>query len=744
MFKYKKVLLFVNRAVYLLSAAMLMAGLALTATPPKPVEACHPVNVCDVPSYTTIQVMDDVLNTYLRNNTGDFVIDGNHPCTPPPPVCDPSKHEIVDPEHPDKCICEAGWEKNGNTCQPEVKVTICHATSSPTNPYNEITVSGNSLDNSGSWMNGHGKDPDDIWASFTLRDGTVVPAQGSQDTLNNHCVAPTPIDVCLVPGYSTVQIMPSALAAYLLANPDAFVIDAQNPCTPPIIYIPVCDVPTSIDGSYATINIAEGELATWLAAHTEDFSLAAGGNCGPTLIDVCIVPDYFVTQVDQIFVTAYLSSHTGSFVATTEHPCTAPTFDDVCDVPSYQIIQVESGSLGGYLVANPEDFEVTDDKPCEAQVPYCHYDVSANQWNQMTGYASALLKPDYVLATGESCPVKVPYCHYSADSDSWTEGTLYADQLTGSDFLLEYGALCPSKVEPSAQCVWPNGDGSVDAVFAYNNPNAGTVSIPVSADNDLSGSGAFLGGPQPTDFMTGANSNVFTLTFLDSKTVSWFIKSPSFANGITATAAATGPACQDDPKKELDPVILIDPYCYSVPGTLMQWSVENDNSVPFTVDSWTIDGTPQSAGFIAPVGESLLTTTALGTHTVDLYWGLVGHASLTYTIDSCSLPENMVNVCHVPVYTTDLMTEEEWNTLHAADEDDFLIDGSHPCTPPGGGGEVTSFVAPLPIPVTGAGGEIIPVTGADLTPFGNIWVFAGFGMFGFGLILSGLRKRLGL
>jgi hypothetical protein len=51
-------------------------------------------------------------------------------------------------------------------------------------------------------------------------------------------------------------------------------------------------------------------------------------------------------------------------------------------------------------------------------------------------------------------------------------------------------------------------------------------------------------------------------------------------------------------------------------------------------------------------------------------------------------------------------------------------------------------IYPLLIPETG--GLLIPVTGADLTQPISGWFFGGFGMFGFGMILSGLRKMFNL
>lgn len=73
----------------------------------------------------------------------------------------------------------------------EVSVTLCHATSSQTNPYVKVTVSGNSLANNDAWLNGHGGHGSDIWPNFTLADGTNIAAQGDQSILANNCKVPS-------------------------------------------------------------------------------------------------------------------------------------------------------------------------------------------------------------------------------------------------------------------------------------------------------------------------------------------------------------------------------------------------------------------------------------------------------------------------------------------------------------------------------------------------------------------------
>jgi predicted heme/steroid binding protein len=129
--------------------------------------------------------------------------------------------------------------------------------------------------------------------------------------------------------------------------------------------------------------------------------------------------------------------------------------------------------------------------------------------------------------------------------------------------------------------------------------------------------------------------------------------------------------------------ITLDPFC-TVNGQ-MQWTVENPNSVGFHFLSYTIDGGSPLGGFTAAPGSNLLTTTALGTHTVDILYGDGQHVSLTDTLAVC----------------------------------------------------------PLTIPVTGTGGLLIPVTGADQSQnLSHGLFYGGLSFAGFGILLSALRKFL--
>lgn len=117
----------------------------------------------------------------------------------------------------------------------------------------------------------------------------------------------------------------------------------------------------------------------------------------------------------------------------------------------------------------------------------------------------------------------------------------------------------------------------------------------------------------------------------------------------------------------------------------MQWTIENPNSSSFVYTSFTVDGVKHGGGSAAP-GSSKLITTTLGTHTVTVYYGDGDSVSDTGTLDVC----------------------------------------------------------PLPIPNTG-GGLLIPVTGADKAQgLSNAFLMGGLAFAGLGLILTALRKLLGL
>ena len=71
---------------------------------------------------------------------------------------------------------------------PHVKVTVCHATGSQSNPYSKVTVNVNSVGVANS-LNGHAGHGGDIWASF-MYNGVQYAGQGDQSILANGCDTP--------------------------------------------------------------------------------------------------------------------------------------------------------------------------------------------------------------------------------------------------------------------------------------------------------------------------------------------------------------------------------------------------------------------------------------------------------------------------------------------------------------------------------------------------------------------------
>jgi len=611
MFKYKKVLLFVNRAVYLLSAAMLMAGLALSASPQ--LARATAIDVC-----SNIPGNQDSIPTGMES-------DGSGKC-----VCQTGYVETgsgssvycilpTSTTPPDDQVCshDGDWVKidglssNSYTYTiPDGKqvVEVCYKAGNNTYTYSVIPPATGSISiTNDQFENKEDKAYYDLsHASFRLQDKTTPPVT---------------VNVCHVPDYTTEVMTEAAWTTLHALDQDDFLVDAAHPCTPPVVTVNVCHVP-----DYTTEEMTEGAWETLHATDQDDF-----------LYDDTI-------------------------------PCAAPGTVNVCHVPDYTTEVMTEAEWATLHASDQDDFLYSLSEPCEPVIAYCHYDASENLWTQEQGYSSAISDPDYLLDQGETCPMKVPYCIYDAESDLYAEGTQYLEFITGPDIEMPESGSCPVKVE---YCHYTSGG-------PY-----GETWTPLSTYPDL-------------------------------------IIQPDFV-------LEAGEVCPQ-------PTLILDPYCYSVPGDLMQWVIDNPNATTITIDSWKIDGFLQPGVLIAPSGTSLFTTTSLGTHTVDLYWGLTGHSSLEWTIDSCALPIKYVNVCHVPGYTTDVMSEDEWDSWQKTHASDFLVSSSQPCEIP-----------PLPIPETGgAGGPIIPVTGADLTQPLNAWFFGGFGMFGFGMILTGLRKMLGL
>lgn len=96
-------------------------------------------------------------------------------------------------------------------------------------------------------------------------------------------------------------------------------------------------------------------------------------------------------------------------------------------------------------------------------------------------------------------------------------------------------------IEPVAECVWDNGDGSRTALWGWDNPMTDTARIDVGNKNAMSPGPDDQG--QPTLLAPGRNRNVFTTTFTGSG-ASWRLGNNTAKIDTTVPACATKPVPQ--------------------------------------------------------------------------------------------------------------------------------------------------------------------------------------------------------
>jgi len=98
------------------------------------------------------------------------------------------------------------------------------------------------------------------------------------------------------------------------------------------------------------------------------------------------------------------------------------------------------------------------------------------------------------------------------------------------------------------------------------------------------------------------------------------------------------PGCTEDCTLDWDPSLVLDPYCVREGVEWrMQWVIDNPNSFNITA-GWSIPGQGSGTVDLSP-GTNLVTTTELGTWSMDVTWN-TGSGSLTHTIISCETPDD--------------------------------------------------------------------------------------------------------
>ena len=97
-------------------------------------------------------------------------------------------------------------------------------------------------------------------------------------------------------------------------------------------------------------------------------------------------------------------------------------------------------------------------------------------------------------------------------------------------------------------------------------------------------------------------------------------------------------ACSNSCTQDWDDSLVMDPYCVRVDGVWrMQWVISNPNSFNINAN-WSIPGQGSGTANLSP-GSNMITTTELGTWTMDVTWA-TGSGSLTSTITNCETPDD--------------------------------------------------------------------------------------------------------
>jgi hypothetical protein len=96
-------------------------------------------------------------------------------------------------------------------------------------------------------------------------------------------------------------------------------------------------------------------------------------------------------------------------------------------------------------------------------------------------------------------------------------------------------------LEPVAECVWDNRNGTKTALWGWNNPTSDTARIAIGPKNGMGPGGDNQG--QPTLFAPGRQLNVFTTTFTGPK-ATWRLGNNVADADNRTTACATKPVPQ--------------------------------------------------------------------------------------------------------------------------------------------------------------------------------------------------------
>ncbi|MFL5967182.1 MAG: hypothetical protein ACJ747_11575, partial [Gaiellaceae bacterium] len=390
------------------------------------------------------------------------------------------------------------------------KVTLCHATSSETNPYVQESVDDDSIVKE----NGHGSHPGDIIPPFFYVDGGETnhypgmnwDAQG-QAIWTNGCDVPPPTPVLPVqPFVKCVDDHGSTFSAVFgYSNPNEAAVN----------------VSVGSGNSFSPGAADRGQPSTFLP-NTVESAVTVTESTGSTLV-------WSVTAG------GVTSSSAGADVAFPTHCSTQPP------LPSPKPIDIFVkcvASTGGTTFS--ATFGYVSSETAAVTIP--------------AGTPANSLSPD----VGGQLPPSTfdPGSHESAFTvNGVPNGTSLVWTLT-SDMTRQVTARAdsepcstsppsPAPIAVSPTCITDHG-ATFDATFGYVNPNASPVSIPVGSANEVATVGG--SGAPPTVFQPGTKTTAFTVTGAQAGSdVTWRVTSMGTPSVATANEALPTHCSVDPP-----------------------------------------------------------------------------------------------------------------------------------------------------------------------------------------------------
>ncbi|MCC6832077.1 MAG: DUF11 domain-containing protein [Thermoleophilia bacterium] len=261
-----------------------------------------------------------------------------------------------------------------------------------------------------------------------------------------------------------------------------------------------------------------------------------------------------------------------------------------------------------------------------------------------------------------------------------------------------------TSVQPTIECVVPDGSGNLVAYFGYDNPYS-TTNVAVGSTQPHKN--YFTPGPedrgQPTRFLAGSHPNVFKTTFPESQSITWHLVNVTGLPEHTATASSSTKRCL--PNLVLD----ITGPATGTPGQEGTWVVtvthggwpgsDIDQAIPVAKIETRLDG----RGVLTPDASS-----------VPADGMLKPGQKLTYTVKG---PFTCVNGQMVQTATTGLTEGQETTLADNTDSTPTTVSGScsvdlgigiTPSTPTAAPGDTVTWT----VPVTNAGPT--PVNVSDI------------------------------